>query len=417
MDFQKCRFLSTHAYPDTEEPKMSIRWKFNYGLVAVIAAIMVIAVALVANPIITDPAPDQIFNASSFLVMLTDPPTVPDGTTLLNLTYTDFSLHVTYPNETAAWIPVDASGTVNLLSLVNMSQTLAATTIPTGSAVDKIQFTIADVKAVVNGETYNVTALSNSIVMTISNSAVNQTLSGVLVDFNPTLVQIQGDDAEGNEIDYYVLVPSATARIINNLRQEQSKVGTIVDLEERHRAELEDSADEFSRNVTISSASVTVNGNITTFSVTIENHGNSTFRAFGLTLHGEFNTTRILDRTTGRHGQNRGNGAGNGADDANVKIIVEQIHPRTIPFKVDETALIPLFGTNQEHDDEYNRISSLILDPEETVTLTFSGIISLQPGRANMEKPITVITPTAGSNYTIRLMGEGFRTFNVTTPP
>ena len=76
---------------------------------------------------------------------------------MLNLAYSDVSLHVTYPNGTIEWLPVRASGTVNLLSLINMSQTIASTTIPLGSTIDKIQFTIADVDAVVKGTLYNVT--------------------------------------------------------------------------------------------------------------------------------------------------------------------------------------------------------------------------------------------------------------------
>jgi hypothetical protein len=82
--------------------------------------------------------------------LLTDPPTVPAGTTQLNLTYTDFLLHVIYPNGTNEWLPVGAEGTVNLFSLVNMTQTIASITIPLNSTVDKVQFTIADVTAVVN---------------------------------------------------------------------------------------------------------------------------------------------------------------------------------------------------------------------------------------------------------------------------
>ncbi len=243
---------------------------------------------------------NQTSAAASFLVLLTDPPTVPAGTTLLNLTYSDVSLHVTYPNGTAAWLPVNASGTVNLFSLVNMSQTIASTTIPSGSAVDKIQFTIADVDAVVNGVTYNVTALSNTLVVSVANSQVNQTLSGVLVDFNPTLVQIQATDANGTLVYYYVLVPSATATIVGDLSKEQIKVGTIVELGQNNRAKLVHVVEEFSKNVTIVSASLSVNGNVTTLSVTLKNEGNVTFRVFGLTLHGEFNATRTWEKREGR---------------------------------------------------------------------------------------------------------------------
>jgi hypothetical protein len=368
--------------------RMSSKWTLKHGLAAVLVAIVVIAVVLFANPmsLIT---PSQTSGGASFLVMLTDPPTVPTGTTMLNLTYSNVSLHVVYPNGTADWLLVNASGTVNLFSLVNMTQTIASTTIPSGSAVDNIQFTIAGAEAEVNGTVYPVTALSSTLVISIANSQVNQTLSGVLVDFNPTLVQIQATDSNGNLVNYYVLVPSATATVVTSLSQAQVRVGTIVELGQNDREKLVRVVEEFSKNVTIVSASLSVEGNVTSLSVTLMNEGNVAFRIFGLTLHGEFNATWTWE-TRGR--------------------IVERIHPGTIPFKVNGSSLVPLFGS----DHEGMEISSLTLEPGKNATLSFSGVIELQPDMGIMKGPAMVVTPIVGGNYTVRLMGEGFQTFQVT---
>jgi hypothetical protein len=377
---------------------MQRKWTLKYGSAAVLAASIIIAVALFANPNLLN----QTSASTSFLVLLTDPPTVPAGTTLLNLTYSDVSLHIAYPNGTTAWLPVNASGTVNLFSLVNMTQTIASTTIPNGSTVDKIQFTIADVDAVVNGATYNVTTLSNTLVVSAANSEVNQTLSGVLVDFNPTLVQIQATDANGTLVYYYVLVPSATATIVGDLTKEHMKVGTIVELGQNNRVRLVRVVEKFSKNVTFTSASLSVNGNFTSLSVTLKNVGNVTFRVFGLTLHGEFNATRTWGRM----------------DHEEEHEIIEKTHPNTIPFKVNGSSLIPLFGDQEdhEHDDEHDEIalSSLVLQPGQSVTLSFSGVIALHPDEDSMMSPAMVVTPIVDGNYTLRLMGEGYQTFNVT---
>lgn len=371
--------------------RMASKWTLKYGLAAVLVAIVVIAVALFADPmsLIT---PSQTSGGASFLVMLTDPPTVPAGTTVLNLTYSNVSLHVTYPNGTSEWLLVNASGTVNLFSLVNMSQTIASTIIPSGSSVDKIQFTIAGVEAEVNGTVYPVTALSSTLVISIANTQVNQTLSGVLVDFNPTLVQIQATDSNGNLVYYYVLVPSATATVVTSLSRAQVKVGTIVELGQNLREKLVRVVEKFSKNVTIASASLSVNGSVTSLSVTLMNEGDVTFRIFGLTLHGEFNATRTWE-TKGR--------------------IVQRIHPDTIPFKVNGSSLVPLFGS----DHEGTEISSLTLEPGQSATLNFSGVIALQPDMGIMKGPAMVVTPIVGDNYTVRLMGEGFQTFQVMASP
>ena len=399
---------------------MSRKWTFKYGSAAVIAAIAVIVLALFAQPL--TPTSTQTPIASSFLVMLTDPPTVPAGTTLLNLTYSDVALHVAYTNGTTEWLPLSASGTVNLFSLINMSKTIAATTIPTNSSVDKIQFTIVDVKAVVNGSTYNVTALSNTLVMNVGNSQVNQTLSGVLIDFNPTLVQIQATDANGTIVNYYVLVPSATASIVGDLTQEHVKVGNIVEIGQNNRVKLVRVVEEYSKNVTIVSATLSVSGNTTSLSVTLKNEGNVTFRVFGLTLHGEFNTTKPI--------QNSGH--------ENDEDSHDRIHPETIPFRVNDSALTPIFGVNSQHDNEQNHnnkdkhgdsqqgdnqqcdtneniaLSSLTLQPGQSVTLSFSDIIALQSEKDSTTQRAAIVTPIAGNSYTLRLMGEGFQTISIT---
>ena len=380
---------------------MSGKWTLKYGLAAVLVATVIISVVLFADPL-SSFTPSQTSAAASFLVMLTDPPTVPAGTTILDLTYSNVSLRVTYPNGTSEWLPVNASGTVNLFSLVNMSQTIASTTIPIGSVVDKIQFTIVDVDAKVNGNMYNVTVLSSTLVVSVADSQVNQTLSGVLIDFNPTLVQIQATDANGTLVYYYVLVPSATATIVGDLHKEQIKVGTIVELGQNNRAKIVRVVEKFSKNMTIVSALLSVNGNLTTLSVTIKNEGNFTFRVFGLTLHGEFNATRTWKKEKNEE-------------------IVERIHPDTIPFKVNGSSLIPLFGDRDDDDDnghgdkhEDMELSSLTLQPGQNITLIYSGVIALQPKNDIMKHPAMVITPIVGGNYTVRLMGEGFQTINAT---
>ncbi len=211
------------------------KWPFKYTSAAVVAAIVVIAISLLAMP----QSPIQKASGSTVAILFTDPPTVPAGTTQLNLTYTDFALHVTYPNGTSEWRPVSATGTVNLFSLINVTKTIATTTLPTNSTLDKVQFTIENVTAEVNSEIFNVTALSDTFVVNVANGKINQTLSGVLIDFNPTLVQIQAQDENGTSLQYYVLVPSADAMIVGSITQEHAKVGTIIKIGDNNQVQIE----------------------------------------------------------------------------------------------------------------------------------------------------------------------------------
>jgi hypothetical protein len=375
----------------------------KYGGAAVLVAITLIAAVTLTNPILfPTETPKSSF---SFLVLLTDPPTVPAGTTMLNLTYTDVSLHVTYLNGTAKWLSVNASGTVNLFTLVNMSQTIASTTLPSGSTVDKIQFTISSVQAKVDGTVYPVTVLSNQLIISIANSQkLNQTL-GVLFDFQPTLVQIQARNSTGGIVNYFVLVPSATATVVTNVSSDHLKVGTIVKLEENDKVKLIRVVQETSRKIVITNASLSVNGNVTNFSVTFKNDGNTNATISGLTLHGLFNVSSTkMQNNQNDEGHNKNND-------------MEIEHPDTIPFKINGTSLVPLLGSDDDEHEGIGRVSSLTLQSGQSVTLSFSGVIQLKPEHDEEKErhtPQTIITPIPGETYTVRLMGEGFQTFKVT---
>lgn len=423
---------------------MTRKWTTKYGLAAVLTAVLIISVVVFANP---NTLLQPVTGKASFAVMLTDPPTVPAGTTQLNMTYSNLSLDVVSSDGTSSWTSVGSSGTVNLFSLVNMTQTIAATTIPTNSSIDKIQFTIVNVTATVNDVVYNVTTLSNTLVLNVANPQVNQTLSGILIDFSPTLVQIQATDANGNLVNYYVLVPSATATVVNGLDQAQARVGTIVRLNQNGMERINRVVQDFSQNLTITSASLTVSGNTTSLSVTLQNQGEVTFNVFGITL-------QDLNQTSDNSNQFPWS---NNA--------LEGFGMNSIPFQINGTSLVPMSvpelriqsmhtmipsyegqsaGTSsgmpslrgfrgpqlpflgkshngptlgpqmgQQSSNDASSSSFLALAPGQTVTLTFSGVIVLQTHGDFFDNAGTAITPTVGNTYNISLMGEGFSTYPV----
>ena len=109
----------------------------TYGVLAVVIALAIIGASLHTNT--------TWFGAkgqTGFFIMLTDPPNVPKGTTLLEVTYSNIQLHNVASDGTANWVAAQESGKVDLLSLVNVAQTIASLNLPTGSTVDKLQFTI-----------------------------------------------------------------------------------------------------------------------------------------------------------------------------------------------------------------------------------------------------------------------------------
>jgi hypothetical protein len=199
------------------------------------------------------------------------------------------------------------------------------------------------------------------------------------------------------------------------LSKDQLRVGTIVRIGENNRVKLVRVVEEFKRNVTIISASLSVKGNTTALSVTLKNEGDFAFRIFGLTLHGEFNATRTWEKRIWELHHHNGEHEEHGM----YVETIERVHPETIPFRLNGTSLIPLFGTYEEcvNEHEPREFSSLILQPGENVTLSFSGVIAFNPERYHILYPAMVVTPIIGDNYTLRLVGEGFQTFVVTAAP
>ena len=210
-------------------------------------------------------------------------------------------------------------------------------------------------------------------------------------------------------------MPSASAIVNTNIGESQREIGSRRDLEDDDNNELDEAEDRASRNVNITSASLHVEGNVTSLSVTFKNVGNTNETIFGLILHGEFNVSVSASGNIQRYnpGENSESEDNEEYRDHNR----EMEHPESILFKINGTSLVPLLG---ESDHKDNRsLSSITLEPGQSITVSFSGVIQQHPhddddDEGEGKAPLTVLTPVPGSSYVIRLMGEGFQTYNVT---
>jgi len=364
----------------------------KYGLSAVVLALAIIGSSLYTN-MIAPPASAK----TNFAVMLTDPPNVPRGTTQLNITYSNIQLHVIYSDGNSNWLAAQESGEVNLLSLVNVTETIASLDLPTGSTVDKLQFTISNCEAKINGVVHPAIILSNKLVISIRARKLNGTNTGAIIDLRPTLVQINAKNEAGETISYYVLVPSATAIVKSNVAANKMHVGSRHQLGHDDNDELDEEFRNSSKHLAITSATLTVTGDKTKLIVIIKNSGTTTTTFSGITLHGDFAVTPAPALS-----YNQGRGKPNEPDDDS-----SSDHPRTIPFKISGDNLIPLIDY-EEHGNGKG-YPKLELEPDQSVTLTFEGVIQLHPDSHGKGKPIT-ITPIKGESYTIRVMGEGYQT-------
>ena len=395
---------------------MSTKGKtIKLGVAAVAIAALIVAATYFASPaILTNTQTTSVSQSSSsqgtsspsYLVLLTDPPQVPTGTEQLNLTYSGVSLRVTAPNGSSRWVSVSVSGTVDLVSLGNWTQTIASTKVPAGSLVEAIRLDISGIQAKVNGTVQAVTPISNEITFSVGQPAgANQNLTGAILDLTPSLAQTEVVNASsGATANSFVFVPSGVAIGSSNMNQSQAHIGDRTKLSAADAGKLDSAQSQADSSFAVTSELLSVSGNKTTFSVTLKNSGSSNATIFGLLLSGQLNMSMTLPIPC------------NPLAPVCPKSVLSIVHPGVIPFRVNETSLQPLLGF--EGQQAIGNVSSITIAAGQSVTLSFSGVIgvqvsSLAGGHASVS-PSIALAPVAGQSYTIRLMGVGFLTFQVT---
>ena len=381
---------------------MVMKQSLRFGMIAVVMALAIIGITLYVNTELT-----PVEGQTRFLVMLTDPPNVPWGTTQLNVTYSDIQLHVISSDGASNWVAAQESGRVNLISLVNVTQTLAALNLPTGSTVDKLQFTISSAEAKISGTVYPVTVLSEELVVTLRATRLNGTQVSALIDLRPTLVEIHATNSTGSHVNYYVLVPSATAIVTSSVQEDQTRIGARFRLDKRNYKRLWNEYVKTSKDVAITSSALTVNGNETVLTVTLKNTGTDSTAINGLTLQGNFNVSYPMSFIQQHSGIPWSGGFNNWIrGDMN-----RMYHPNIIPFKISGSSLVPLFGDFSPIFERGH--SRLELEPGQSVTLSFQGVIRLFPDFRG-KTPHIAVTPIKSESYTLSVEGQLSQSYQVT---
>ena len=210
-------------------------------------------------------------------LQLTDPPQVPSGTQSLVVTYSSAQLHLLNKNGTSTWVNSSQSGSADLLSLVNLTQTIASFSVAANVMITQARFNVTSAKITVNGTTYPVAVPEPEITANVtSNSSVNST-SSVVVDLSPTVITIFTSNST-----LFVMVPSVRAVLVPGLPPANIHIGAKGNLTVRDRDELE----HIRPNMRITGAALSVNGNVTSLSVTVVDDSNQSVRLKQVVLRG-----------------------------------------------------------------------------------------------------------------------------------
>ncbi|HEV2226678.1 MAG TPA: DUF4382 domain-containing protein [Nitrososphaerales archaeon] len=131
------------------------------------------------------------FGSSGVLsVLLTDPPSVPEGVSAVYVTYSNIAVHVDNSGD-SGWVTIAGAGTIDTLKLVNLSQTISSATIPSLS-YNLVAFDISSVKVDFMGTNYSATVNSPRLIVPIVGGVkVNSAhAAAALVDIQPTVLNL-----------------------------------------------------------------------------------------------------------------------------------------------------------------------------------------------------------------------------------
>lgn len=230
----------------------------NKGVIA--GAVVLLLIIIAGAYIIMQNQANLGSNANPAVISLTDPPNVPNGTTSLMISYSAVQAHVVNASS-SGWVNIQGSGSVDLLSLINVSQIIANSGIAANSTINMVRFKVDSANITINGVTSNVSVPSSMITANVSSSGNDA--SQVLVDLSPSIVAIYT-----NSSTIFVMVPSVRAVAFAG-NHGYVQVGARAQLNSSEKADIAARS-----NLSITGESITSSGNSSTVSVTVKNNGN-----------------------------------------------------------------------------------------------------------------------------------------------
>ena len=123
-------------------------------------------------------------------VLLTDPPSVPDGVTAVYISYSGIAVHAQGFGD-GGWVDVSGAGTVDTMKLINLSQTISSGVIPS-LTYDVIRLNITGASVEFMGKNYRAQVSSDTVsVPLVGGLKVNSSLpAAALIDIRPTVLNL-----------------------------------------------------------------------------------------------------------------------------------------------------------------------------------------------------------------------------------
>jgi hypothetical protein len=358
-------------------------------VVAAIAAFALISATILSPGMLAlgSTSTAQSGPSGTLAVLLTDPPTVPSGVTAVYATYSELQVHVGDAGNLSGWYDLHSSGQINLMSVINVGQTIASTNVPAGT-YNILRFNITAATVTYEGKNYTARVATSSStgsqlnVPIIGGIAVSSgQSSAAIIDMTPTVLMMGNSTSPQfafvNAARAYTIPANSIPRGLI-LKEHQVNLTT-----QGWWAKIIDSA-----RYQLTSASLSPNS----LAITVDNTGNVSivFRLAAVTA------------TTSQHGGDVGSAS------ISEYFVVEP-----------NATLVPITATSKIQMAWVLAAGGYLVPPGSSVTFTYSGQIitgSLAIQSQATSKGHTLITQitqntpqlvVAGQSYVITIRDNG----------
>jgi hypothetical protein len=403
---------------------MSVKKKsIEYAAVAVAVSLAIIAASTVflglPTPTTQPVAGVQGGQQMTLPIQLTDPPQVPSLTSSLNMTYTSLSLLVGEPTGTQGQLttksvtitPSGGQATVDLLKLQNVSQTIALASLPTGSVLYSVTFTVKSISIDVNKVISSVSLATggSSFQVTIAYPSSFSTGDYALLQLNPVVV---------NTPTGYQLIPSSVGVMRHG--EGLDVIGQMHQVTNEENNQLGNARGQVAASIT----ALSVKDNVTTFSVLVNNSASVPVSLNAIGLHGNFTVLGNVCQSFSGKDMPYGSSSGQGDDHSTSSHMSAHFDMCIIPLHMDEVVFVPITPSststtstsstqsnsqtcatgqmslvNGAHIDSDSR--GLTLNAGQCVILTFVGKLSF--GNMNF---ILIPSTSSGQVYVLHIVGS-----------
>ncbi|HZW56241.1 MAG TPA: DUF4382 domain-containing protein [Nitrososphaerales archaeon] len=318
-------------------------------------------------------------SSGTLAVLMTDPPTVPNGVTAVYITYANMAVHVTGAGNQSGWHSLGTNGTINLMSVINATQTIASAKIDSGN-FNAIGFNITSAIVTYNGQNYTADLVygHNMLVVPIVGGirVDGGATAATMIDMTPTVLKLESNDTSSATTSF-AFIPSAKAYTI------PAQSTSSLHLRVGERDDIHDApwwiAIEHGSHFEITSAKLSG----TTLSITVTNTGNASL---------VFRTATVTSSTSQSGGYEGGRAV---FADGSALFVVE---PNGTMIQA-SSAL-----------GEKGMVSAVIaggylLSPGQSATFTYTGASITLGLTQHMQLSSTGIT--SGQKYIVSLFGNG----------